>query len=323
MLEPIMQLFSIVPDIDLKVMSTNQTPAQVLAAVVSGMQPLLAAYQPTWVLVQGDTTTVLAATLAAAYGRCRVAHVEAGLRTYDREQPFPEELNRVLVDHSSDLLLAPTDRARQALLREGVSDASIAVTGNTVVDALRIVASEGNSRLPEGVERDDRYLILVTAHRRENHGRPLVRIIEALRRLAARGDTHIVFPMHRNPNVWETVQGELSKTPGITLLPPLRYEEMVGVMQIAEVILTDSGGIQEEAPSFGVPVLVMREKTERPEAVEAGTAKLVGTATDSIVKSTEGLLDDPGLQDVQRATSNPFGDGYAAERIVEELRRRA
>jgi UDP-N-acetylglucosamine 2-epimerase (non-hydrolysing) len=315
MLDQVLKIFRIAPDYDLDVMQPDQSPAEVLARILSGMQPVLREFAPHWVLVQGDTTTVLAAALAAAFADCRVGHVEAGLRTYDRRNPFPEELNRVLVDHASDLHFAPTERARQALLREGIAETSVYVTGNTVIDALQVIVAQGQ---PVGEPRVQagRRLILVTAHRRENHGRPIRDIIEAIRQLALRGDVHIVYPVHRNPNIWEPVHQQLGGIENVTLLEPLDYLDFVHWMKRAYLILTDSGGIQEEAPSLGVPVLVLREATERPEAVEAGVARLVGTRTAAIVTEATRLLDDPASHDGMARRANPFGDGRAAQRIV-------
>jgi len=315
MLDQVLAIFHITPDYDLDVMRPDQAPADVLARIAVGMQPILREFAPDWVLVQGDTTTVLAAALAAAYAGCRVGHVEAGLRTYDRRNPFPEELNRVLVDHASDLHFAPTESARQALLREGINEATVHVTGNTVIDALRVIAAQSRPAHEPQV-RDGRRLILVTAHRRENHGRPIREIVEALRQLALRNDVHIVYPVHPNPHIWEPVHQGLGGSENVTLLEPLDYLDFVHWMKEAYLILTDSGGIQEEAPSLGVPVLVLRETTERPEAVAAGVARLVGTRADAIVAEATQLLNDPASHAAMAQRANPFGDGRAAQRIV-------
>lgn len=319
MLDQVLAIFDIVPDYDLDVMQHNQTPTGVLASILTGIQAVLAEFAPDWVLVQGDTTTVLAATLAAAYARCNVGHVEAGLRTYDRDNPFPEELNRVLTDHASALHFAPTTTARDALLKEGIAPARIHVTGNTVIDALRVIgerdAVEPLPQVPDG-----KRMILVTAHRRENHGAPLQGILAALKQLAARGDLHLIYPVHRNPNVWEPAHAVLGDVPNVTLVPPMDYLSFAKLMSQAHLILTDSGGIQEEAPGLGKPVLVMRKVTERPEAIEAGTARLVGTDTDVIVREATRLLDDPAAYDAMAQAVNPFGDGHAAEKTVAVLR---
>jgi UDP-N-acetylglucosamine 2-epimerase (non-hydrolysing) len=318
MLDQVLNVFQIEPDYDLGVMRPDQSPTDVLTAVLAGLQPVLAKFAPDWVLVQGDTTTVLAAALGATYVGSRVGHVEAGLRTYDRQNPFPEELNRVLTDHASDLHFAPTESARRALLREGIASGRIHVTGNPVVDSLQFIARQASGRhrlAPPSGKR----LILVTAHRRENHGEPLQNILAALRQLAARPDVHLVYPVHRNPNVWAPVHAALAGVPNVTLVEPLDYLDFVHLMARAYLILTDSGGIQEEAPSLGVPVLVMRMLTERPEAVEAGVARLVGTDCDLIVIEATRLLDDPAAHAAMTSAVNPFGDGRAARRIVDVL----
>jgi UDP-N-acetylglucosamine 2-epimerase (non-hydrolysing) len=322
MLDQVLHIFRITPDYDLNIMRPNQTPTEVLAAVLLGIQPILRDFAPDWVLVQGDTTTVLAAALAAAYEGSRVGHVEAGLRTYDRQNPFPEELNRVLVDHMSDLYFAPTDVSRQALLKEGIPLDRIYVTGNTVIDALQFI-----SKLPFNGRQtnvpDGKRLILVTAHRRENHGQPIQNICAALRQLAARPDVHLIYPVHHNPNISEPVHSILGGVPNITLLEPQDYLSFAYLMRQAYLVLTDSGGIQEEAPGLGIPVLVMRAITERPEAVEAGVARLVGTHTATIVAEVTRLLDDPATYTSMARAVNPFGDGTAARQIVDILLRTA
>jgi UDP-N-acetylglucosamine 2-epimerase (non-hydrolysing) len=323
MLDQVLRLFEIVPDHDLKVMADNQTPTQVASAVLARLEPVLEAEKPDWVLVQGDTTTVAAASLAAFYARVKVGHVEAGLRTHDKWQPFPEEINRRVAGVIADLHFAPTAAARQNLLHEGVADDCIAVTGNPVIDALHWVAG-----LPydpaSGPLREvpwDRRLILVTAHRRENFGQPLEKICLALRDIAEkyREQVHIVYPVHMNPNVWQPVHRLLEGVPGITLTPPLDYLPLVYLMKHSYLVITDSGGIQEEAPGLGKPVLVLREVTERPEAVEAGTVRLVGTDREHIAAVTERLLDDSGAYAQMASAVNPYGDGRAAARISRAL----
>ncbi len=322
MLDQVLALFGIVPDIDLDLMQPDQTPSQVAAAALERLDDLLQREHPDWVLVQGDTTTVMAASLAAYHRRIRIGHIEAGLRTHDKWHPFPEEMNRRIADHLSDLLFAPTERARRNLLAEGIPDERIRVTGNTVIDALLWAASlpfdVSNSNV-RTYERANVRTVLVTAHRRESFGRPLRQICAALRTLASRGDVHIVYPVHRNPNVWDTVYAELNGTAGITLLPPVNYRELVYLLQNCFLVLTDSGGIQEEAPSLGKPVLVLREVTERPEGVEAGTARVVGTDPDRIVAEATRLLDDPQAYEAMACAVNPYGDGHAAERVVAAL----
>lgn len=318
MLDQALNIFQITPSYDLDVMQPDQSPTEVLARILAGIQPVLREFAPDWVLVQGDTTTVLGSAIAAAYAGARVGHVEAGLRTYDRRNPFPEELNRVLVDHCSDLHFAPTERSRQALLREGIAAERVHVTGNTVIDALQMIAARGRP-VAEWPVPDGRRLILVTAHRRENHGRPIRNIIEALRQLASRGDVHIVYPVHRNPNIWQPVHELLDGTANVSLIEPLDYLDFVHWMKRAHLILTDSGGIQEEAPSFGVPVLVLRDVTERPEAIDAGVARLVGTETATIVDTANLLLDRADVYQSMAQAANPFGDGRAAQRIADIL----
>ncbi len=324
MLDQVLDVFGIVPDIDLNLMQPDQTLSALGARVLAAMDDVLVAEQPDWVLVQGDTTTVMMTALAAQHRQIRVGHVEAGLRTYDRRNPFPEEMNRVVTDHVSDLCFAPTATARANLLAEGIPDRRIVVTGNPVIDALLAISAQSwtppagdpLAKLPT-----DRRWILVTAHRRENFGGPLAAICRALQRIAEEwGDeVHVVYPVHRNPNVWEPVHAALAGVPGITLLPPVDYRALVFLMQRCTLILTDSGGIQEEAPSLGKPVLVLREVTERPEAVEAGAARVVGTDPDCIVAAATELLSNPVAYQRMACVVNPYGDGHAAERIAEAL----
>lgn len=324
MLDQVLNLFQITPDYDLNVMQGNQTPTQVAAAVLSHLEPILQAEQPDWVLVQGDTTTVAAAALAAFYARVKVGHVEAGLRTFDKWQPFPEEVNRKVAGAIADLHFAPTEGSRQNLLREGVPAQAIRVTGNPVIDALHWVVAQPfdlETGLPGDLHLLERRLILVTAHRRENFGAPLEQICHALAQIAQHyADTvQIVYPVHLNPNVQEPVYRLLSGLPNVSLLPPLDYLPLVHLMRRAELVLTDSGGIQEEAPGLGKPVLVLRDVTERPEAVEAGTVRLVGADSERILAETMCLLDDPQAYRQMAQGLNPYGDGLAAQRIVDAL----
>ncbi len=326
MLDQVLDLFDIQPDYDLDLMRDDQSLADLSAAIFTHLDPVLTDFQPDWILAQGDTTTVAITSLLAYYRRIRFGHVEAGLRTRDKWQPFPEEINRRVAGVVADLHFAPTDWARKNLLREGVDDAIIRVTGNPVIDALNVVAKQPEppevTRLLAQLrttELKTTKLILVTAHRRENFGQPLEDICEALRQLAARGDVEIVYPVHLNPNVQEPVHRLLDNVPHITLLPPLDYLPLVHLMKRAKLILTDSGGIQEESPAFGVPALVLREVTERPEGVAAGVLKLVGTATPRIVQEANRLLDDPSAYAQMARASNPYGDGQAASRIVDAL----
>lgn len=326
MLDQVLDLFAIRPDYDLDLMRDDQTLAQMSASIFTHLDPVLTDFGPDWILAQGDTTTVAITSLLAYYRRVRFGHVEAGLRTGDKWQPFPEEINRRVAGVTADLHFAPTDWARQNLLREGVDDSIIKVTGNPVIDALNVVAkqpepAEVTHLLAQlrTTELKTTKLILVTAHRRENFGQPLADICEALKQLASRGDVEIVYPVHLNPNVQEPVHRLLDGVPHITLLPPLDYLPLVHLMKHARLILTDSGGIQEEAPAFGVPALVLREVTERPEGVAAGVLKLVGTATSHIVREASRLLDDPSAHAEMARASNPYGDGNAAGRIIEAL----
>ena len=339
MLDQVLDLFKIIPDIDLDLMRPDQSLSEVTAAIFTHLDPVLADLKPDWILLQGDTTTVMASSLVAYYRHIHVGHVEAGLRTADKWQPFPEEINRRVAGVVADLHFAPTEWARQNLLRENVPAAQIIVTGNPVIDALQSV-----SRMPPTPEVLDLFerinlplqpepaatqsdaspdprLILVTAHRRENFGKPLEAICAALRELAEtyQNDIRIVYPVHLNPNVQEPVYRLLSKIPNIILLNPLDYLPMVHMMKRASIVLTDSGGLQEEAPALGVPVLVMREVTERPEGVQAGTVRLVGTDTQRIVDDTRRLLDDPQAYAAMAKAANPYGDGKAAGRIVQAI----
>ncbi len=333
MLDQVLALFQIQPEYDLDLMRDNQSLSELSAAIFTGLEPVLAEFKPDWLLVQGDTTTVAIAALLAYYHRVRVGHVEAGLRTHDKWQPFPEEINRRVAGAAADLHFAPTEWARTNLLREGVDSGAIVVTGNPVIDALHVVAEQpepgtvtellrqmgiGGRQRPSGGQRG-KSLILVTAHRRENFGRPLESICLALKDLAQRGDAEILYAVHMNPNVDGPVRQALSAVPHITLTPPLDYLPLVHLMKHATLILTDSGGIQEEAPAFGVPVLVLREVTERPEGIEAGSLKLVGTDRRRIVSEASRLLDDPAAYAEMSKAVNPYGDGHAAERIVRAL----
>jgi UDP-N-acetylglucosamine 2-epimerase (non-hydrolysing) len=323
LLDSPLALFGIVPDYDLAVMQHAQSPIQVAARVMTELDHVLERERPDWVLVQGDTTTAMAASVVAAYRRVRLGHVEAGLRTHDKNHPFPEEINRRITGVVSDLHFAPTERSRANLMREGESSERIVVTGNPVIDALHMAVAmpfEARAELLSDVPADRR-IILLTAHRRENFGRPLERICEAVLTLAEayRGDVHVVYPVHPNPAVRDTVTARLSGRQGISLMEPLNYLPLVHLMKRSTLVLTDSGGIQEEAPGLGKPVLVLRETTERPEAVEAGTVELVGTDPDRIVARTRELLDDASAYERMARAVNPYGDGKAAQRIADAL----
>jgi UDP-N-acetylglucosamine 2-epimerase (non-hydrolysing) len=320
MLDPILRLFGIRPDHDLNLMRENQTLAQLTAAAISGLDAVVRQEAPDWILVQGDTTTVLAAGLVGFYHRVRIGHVEAGLRSGQKYQPFPEEINRRVAGVVADAHFAPTEQAKQNLLREGVPEAAIHVTGNTVIDALLFTAEKPFDpvRSPlAGLPTNKRW-VLVTAHRRENFGQPLERICEALRILAQRyaGSVQWIYPVHMNPNVEKTVRKMLGRMENISLLPPLDYPPMVHLMKRCELVLTDSGGLQEEAPGLGKPVLVFREVTERPEGVRAGTVRLVGSDTQQIVEQTSKLLDDRKEYERMSKAIQPYGDGQAAKRIA-------
>ena len=329
MLDQVLQLFQIEPNYDLNLMREDQGLAELSAAIFTQLDPVLADFQPDWVLVQGDTTTVAIAALLSYYRRIRVGHVEAGLRTHDKWQPFPEEINRRVAGVAADLHFAPTQWTRNNLLREGIDDRLIVVTGNPVIDALQYVAQQPEpATVRQLVERlgirseassDGQRLIVVTAHRRESFGKPLESICDGLRQLAGRGDVEIVYPVHLNPHVQEPVKRLLGAVPHVTLLPPMDYLPLVHLMKYAALILTDSGGIQEEAPALGKPVLVLREVTERPEGVEAGTVKVVGADAQRIVPEARRLLDDPSAYARMAQAANPYGDGHAAPRIVQAL----
>lgn len=323
MLDQVLDLFQIIPDHDLNIMQENQTLAAVTSSALLGVDRIIEAEQPDWILTQGDTTTAMIASLAGFYRGVKVGHVEAGLRTWNRHHPFPEEINRKVADAVADLHFAPTEEARKNLLREGIAPEGIIVTGNTVIDALLEVA-ESPYDLKSGrlsaIPLDKR-IILVTAHRRENFGKPLESICEALAKIASRGDVTIVYPVHLNPNVTDVVRRKLGNTNGVILLEPLDYLPFVKLMKESYLVLTDSGGLQEEAPGLGKPVLVMRETTERPEGVEAGTVKLVGTDTEKIVDAVNLLLDDRSSYLQMAQSINPYGDGKASQRIVEQLLR--
>lgn len=323
MLDQVLAAFHVIPDYDLAVMQPGQTLAQSTARILSQLEPVLADERPAMVVVQGDTTTTLCGALAAFYQRIPVGHVEAGLRTGDLQQPFPEEMNRVVTTRLADLHFAPTTLAARRLAGEGVPCERISVTGNPGVDALLYVCDALETGLVASREWPEldpsKKLIVVTAHRRESFGDGFERICEALARLAQRPDVQIAYPVHRNPNVMEPVHRLLANQANVLLFEPLDYVPFVDLMRRAVLILTDSGGIQEEGPSLGKPILVLREKTERPEAVEAGTVKLVGTDAGTIVREATLLLDDePGRRRMSRV-HNPYGDGQASRRIADAI----
>jgi UDP-N-acetylglucosamine 2-epimerase (non-hydrolysing) len=326
MLDQVLDCFQVRPDYDLNLMSPGQTLAQTTARVLTALDPILStAPRPVMAVVQGDTTTTMAGALAAFYRRVPIAHVEAGLRTGNLAEPFPEELNRVVTGRLATLHFAPTERNVHNLLAEGVPRWRILMTGNSGIDAVLQVASLlAEGRIPAGAWPwldPGRKLIVVTAHRRESFGRGMEQICAALAELARRHDVQIAYPVHRNPNVLQPVTERLGNCPNIFLLEPLDYRSFVDLMRRAHILLTDSGGIQEEGPSLGKPVLVMRERTERPEAVDAGTVQLVGTDPRGIVRAAVRLLEDPLEYQRMSQVHNPYGDGHAAERIVAEIER--
>jgi UDP-N-acetylglucosamine 2-epimerase len=327
MLDQVLTLFRIEPDIDLDIMKSRQTLTDITTATLKGLEKVFADEKPDAVLVHGDTTTAMAASMAAFYAQIPIGHVEAGLRTGDMTAPWPEEMNRCYIDLVSQWLFAPTDQARDALLHDNVDPAKIHVTGNTVIDALLTVAGRLKSDPAIREDLDQRFkflnpnkrLIVVTGHRRENFNGGLEDMCAALAELAGRGDVEIVYPVHLNENVQTAARTVLSDTPAVHLIKPQDYLPFVYLMDRAHLLISDSGGIQEEAPSLGKPVLVTRDVTERPEAIAAGTCRLVGTDTARIVRQATALLEDSDEYARVSAIANPYGDGQAAARIVEAM----
>jgi len=324
MVDNLLDLFDIKPDYDLNIIQQNQTLEQVTSLTLDKTCEVIKKERPDYLVVQGDTTTAMASALAAFYQKVKIAHIEAGLRTGDKFHPYPEEINRRIIDSLSDLYFAHTESARQNLISEGVPTERIEITGNTVIDALLEVA--GKDFNPDGTELEkfylnDRKTILVTAHRRESFGEPLINICTAVKEIAFKfsSQVNIIYPVHLNPNVQDPVYSILNGIKNVFLIQPLEYFTFVQLMKKAYFILTDSSGIQEEGPSLGKPVLVLRKTTERPEAVEAGTVELVGTETDKIVERVSVLLEDKALYERMRKAINPYGDGKASRRIVHRL----
>ncbi len=319
MLDQVLEAFEVKPDYDLDLMLPGQTLFQSTSRILAGLEPVLKSENPDMAIVQGDTTTTLCGALAAFYQGVPVAHVEAGLRTGDMRQPFPEEMNRVLTSHVTDLHFAPTEKAAENLRQEGVAPESITVTGNTGIDAVLYVRDgleQGKLHGCDWPQLDPRKkLIVVTAHRRESFGGGFDRICRALAEIANRADVQVIYPVHPNPNVQDPVQRHLAGHPNIWLIAPLSYVPFVDLMRRAYLVITDSGGIQEEGPSLGKPILVLREKTERPEAVTAGTVKLVGTDERRIVSEARLLLENRGIYESMTRVHNPYGDGHASQRI--------
>lgn len=328
MLDQVMSLFNISADYDLDVMAPNQSLTGLTTKILQKLDPVIAEVQPDWILVQGDTTSCFVGSLCAFYHKIKVGHVEAGLRTGDLFAPFPEEGNRLLTSKLANLHFAPTKQAEINLIAENISDQFISVTGNTVIDALAIVSSKSQCK-PEWdelfnsasdvIEQKQEY-VMVTGHRRENFGQGFLNICQALKALALKyPEWHFIYPVHLNPNVQKPVNELLKGIHNIHLISPLDYEPFVYLMMNATIVLTDSGGVQEEAPYFGKPVLVMRDKTERPEGVEAGTAKLVGTNSQNIINEVSALIDSPEVYQKMAHAVNPYGDGHASSRILNQL----
>ncbi|TWT44314.1 UDP-N-acetylglucosamine 2-epimerase [Phycisphaerae bacterium RAS1] len=321
MLRQTLDAFDLRPDVELDLMTAGQTPTDLVGRLLLAIRPVLDELRPDVVIVQGDTATVMAASLAGFLAGSKVAHVEAGLRTGDKHAPFPEEINRRVAGAVADFHFAPTSRARQNLLNEGVTAGQIFVTGNTVVDALHWMRDHVRNRpLAPELDPGGRRLVLVTAHRRESFGEPFRQLCQALRAIAEQHDgVLLLYPVHLNPNVRQPVHEILNGCPRVRLVEPLDYATFVNVLTRAHLVLTDSGGIQEEAPALHIPVLVMREKTERPEAVAAGVVRLVGTQRDTIVNEAARLLTDPAAYAAMARGASPYGDGLAARRIAEVL----
>lgn len=319
-LDQALGLFGIEPDIRLAAMRPGQSLAALTARLLDDLDPVIEATRPDWILAQGDTTTVLAAALAAFYRRARFGHVEAGLRTPDRSRPFPEEMNRRLADRLADVYFAPTARARQALLDEGCPASAVHLTGNTIVDALQTIAATPYAWAngPLAPLPRDRRLVLVTLHRRELHGEPIAAMARAIATIASahQADAHFVVLAHPNPQVRGPLRDHLDQRPGVSLLEPLDYRSLVELLGHCRLVITDSGGLQEEAPSFGVPLLVVRDETERPEGIAAGVSRLIGTDPATVARAIEQEL---MTGSTSNAKTNPYGDGQAARRIVEIL----
>ena len=322
MLDQVFAFFGIVPDYDLAVMKQNQSLSGVTQAILEGIDPVLDDFMPDIVLVQGDTTTVFAGALAAFYRGISIGHVEAGLRTWDIRTPFPEEANRVLVSKIADYHFSPTSTATQNLLKDGVNKENIYETGNTVTDAIVLASNivEGRGDRFSNIDFDKKKVVLLTSHRRENLGEGLEAICDAVLEIASQPDVEFIFPVHLNPKVQDVVQSKLGQAANIHLFDPLDYPELVWVMSRCYMVMTDSGGIQEEAPALGKPVLVLRESTERPEGIEAGTALLVGANQRKIVDSALRILTDPDEYRKMAHAVNPYGDGDCSRRIIEALR---
>lgn len=324
MLDQVLDFFDITPDYDLNLMKPGQNLYGLTADIITGLQPILEEFKPDYAYVHGDTTTTMAASIASFYSGAKVCHVEAGLRTFNKKAPFPEEINRTITGHIADYHFAPTQTSFNNLIRESISEKDIVITGNTVIDALLESVSRVDTVNDEEIETlkneldFSKRIVLVTGHRRENHGQGFINICEALKEIGQSVDNvQIVYPVHLNPKVQKPVYEILDKQDNVKLIAPLAYPAFVWLMNKAELVITDSGGVQEEAPSLGKPVLVMRDTTERPEAVEAGTVVLVGTDKEKIVKKALSLLENEELYKKMSKLHNPYGDGKACKRIVE------
>jgi UDP-N-acetylglucosamine 2-epimerase (non-hydrolysing) len=327
MLDQVLDFFEIIPEYDLDIMKKNQSLHSLTAAVITELKEVFDDFKPDYVLVHGDTTTTLAASLAGFYSGVKICHIEAGLRTFNKYSPFPEEINRKITGVLANYHFAPTAIAERNLLNEGIAGSDIIITGNTVIDALLDSVEKVNSDyINDEIEAlkkiisFDKEIVLVTGHRRENHGEGFVNICNALEKISELKNVQIVYPVHLNPNVKDLVFERLSTNSNIKLIAPLAYPSFIWLMNKSKIILTDSGGIQEEAPSLGKPVLVMRETTERPEAVEAGTVILVGTNTEKIFNECKHLLEDDAFYETMTMRHNPYGDGKASSRIIDFLK---
>lgn len=323
MLDQVLDIFKIKPDFDLNIMTPNQSLASLTARLTMALDEVITQSKPDWILVQGDTTSAMVASLVGFYHNVKVGHIEAGLRTHNLRQPFPEEVNRRITDIVSDLYFSPTERTRDNLLREGVRSEAIVVTGNTVIDALLMTAERVRERpLPDHIPAIyPKWLILVTSHRRENFGEPFAAICQAVKEIAEKylECVHVVFPVHYNPNVRTPAFETLDGIANVTLIDPVDYETMVCLMARANLIMTDSGGVQEESPSLNKPMLIMRDVTERQEVVEVGAGVLVGTDREKIVREAVRLLENQSIYQQMAAAPSPYGDGYASKRIIQTI----
>jgi len=322
MLDQVLHFFEIKPDFDLNIMQQDQNLFDITTEALHGIKEVMSHFKPNWLIVQGDTTTTFVGALAGFYEKVKVAHIEAGLRSFIKYAPFPEEMNRILTTHLSHVHFAPTIRAKENLLNEGVREDQIFVVGNTSIDALFLCLKKVSEEMPDGLGAlksldFGKKIILVTGHRRESFGKPFENICCALKKIAENGDIEVVYPVHFNPNIRKPVLKLLKDIPNMHLLEPLNYPSFVWLMNKSYIILTDSGGVQEEAPSLGKPVLVMRDITERTEGLDAGTAKIVGTDKETIVREAMNLLNDKAAYDEMAKRINPYGDGNASKRIID------